>query len=75
LIDLQVYGMSDPVRGRAMIINNERFFRDGGRELTKATRHGSYIDYVNIKTLLKDMGFVVVGEDEPLFDLSKQVSV
>jgi len=66
--------MSDPVRGRVMIINNERFFRNDGRELTEATRDGSYIDYVNIKILLKDMGFVVANEDDPLFDLSKQVT-
>jgi len=65
--------MSDPVRGRVMIINNERFFRDNGSELTKATRHGSYIDYYNISKLFKDMGFIVANEDDPLFDLSKQV--
>jgi len=67
--------MSDPVRGRVMIINIERFFRDDGSELTKATRHGSHIDYYNISKLLKDMGFVVVDENDPLFDLSKQVTV
>jgi len=67
--------MSDPDRGRVMIINNERFFREDGSELTEATRHGSHIDYYNISKLLKDMGFVLVDENERLFDLSKQVTV
>lgn len=65
--------MSNPVRGRAMIINYERFFTKEGRENTKATRHGSHIDYYNIKQLFKDMGFVVVKDDEPMFDLTKEV--
>jgi len=35
--------------------------------------YGSYIDYYNISKLFKDMGFIVANEDDPLFDLSKQV--
>jgi len=44
--------MSDPVRGRAMIINNNKFYEDG--KLIN-TRLGSEVDYKNLKLLFKDL--------------------
>jgi len=67
--------MSDPVRGHAMIINNGRFYRDDGSEITEATRHGSGIDYDNISTLFKDMGFVIARGERRWFDLTREVSI
>jgi len=66
--------MSDPVRGRAMIINIENFYKDG-RHLPKLTREGSYLDYQNIRRLFQDMAFDIVKKDEEMSDLCKNVCI
>jgi len=67
--------MSDPVRGRAMIINNGRFYRHDGSEIAELTRHGSAIDYENVSALFNDMGFVIAGRERRWFDLTREVSI
>ena len=59
--------MSDKVRGRALIININKF------KNTSEERGGSDVDYDNISQLFKDLWFDVVKTQEQLTDLSAQV--
>jgi len=60
--------MTDPVRGRALVINIRNFY--DGRDLVE-TRHGSECDFGNLMRSLPDLGFKIAGSGE---DLTAQVS-
>jgi len=62
--------MSDPVRGRAMIINNNMFYDDV--KLIN-TRLGSEVDYENLKLLFKHLRYDLVKTQEELSDLTAEV--
>ena len=66
LMHVQVYQMSSPVRGRAMIINN-RFFS------SRRDRAGSEVDYKNLQRLFKDLRFDIVKTEMSFTDLTAQV--
>jgi len=67
---LQIYQMSDPIRGRAMIINNNKFYEDG--KLIN-TRLGSEVDYKNLELLFKHLRYDLVKSQEKLSDLTAEV--
>ena len=58
--------MSNNVRGRALIININKF--NNGKERT-----GSTVDYDNISKLFKDLRFDIVKSQKELTDLTAQV--
>ena len=59
--------MSDPVRGRALVINNERFAQ------LSLTRKGSDVDVKNITFLLKSLKFEIVKPSTGTDDLYAKV--
>jgi len=62
--------MSDPIRGRAIIINNNMFY-EGGKLIN--TRLGSEVDYENLKLLFKHLRYDLVKTQEELSDLTAEV--
>ena len=67
---LKVYQMSDPVRGRVMIINNNKFYEG---ETLVDTRNGSEVDCANLATLFRQMRFDMVKTSKELSDLTAEV--
>ena len=61
--------MSDPNRGRVMIINIMNF---NNTELYKR-RTGSDVDYKNLVKLFKDLRFDIVKSEKDLTDLTSEV--
>ena len=61
--------MSNKIRGRALIININKFNKTG------KVRTGSTVDYDNISSLFKDLRFDIVKSQKELTDLTQQVLV
>ncbi|XP_067937032.1 uncharacterized protein [Watersipora subatra] len=62
----KVYAMSEPVRGRVLIINNMNFGCGYGK------RAGSQFDYINLSTMFKYLKFDIAKSQAELTDLRAQ---
>ncbi|XP_067944843.1 uncharacterized protein [Watersipora subatra] len=62
----KVYAMSEPVRGRVLIINNMNFRYGHGN------RAGSQFDYKNLSRMFKDLKFDIAKSQDELTDLRAQ---
>lgn len=71
-IMIQVYPMTAPVRGRALIINIKEF-RGDGEIIPESTRDGSEFDYHNLEKLFCGLGFSVVGHPTESTNLTAEV--